>query len=65
MNNISKDMMSKLSIFKMELIINKNLFNDEVISKDMYEIVQNKLLEKIRNISNQLEFAAGYILYMK
>ena len=42
----------------MELIINKNLFNDEVISKDMYEIVQNKLLEKIRNISNQLEFAA-------
>lgn len=58
MNNISKDMMSKLSIFKMELIINKNLFNDEVISKDMYEIVQNKLLEKIRNISNQLEFAA-------
>ena len=41
MNNISKDMMSKLSIFKMELIINKNLFNDEVISKDMYEIVQN------------------------
>ncbi len=58
MNNISKDMMSKLSIFKIELIINKNLFNDEVISKDMYEIVQNKLLEKIRNISNQLEFAA-------
>ena len=58
MNNISKDMMSKLSIIKMELVINKNLFNDEVISKDMYEIVQNKLLEKIRNISNQLEFAA-------
>lgn len=58
MNNISKDMMSKLSIFKMELVINKNLFNDEVISKDMYEIVQNKLLEKIKNISNQLEFAA-------
>lgn len=65
MNNISKDMMSKLSIFKMELVINKNLFNDEVISKDMYEIVQNKLLEKIKNISNQLEFAAWYILYMK
>lgn len=58
MNNISKDMMSKLSIFKMELVINKNLFNDEVISKDMYEIVQNRLLEKIKNISNQLEFAA-------
>lgn len=57
MNNISKDMMSKLSIFKMELIINKNLFTDELISKDMYEIVQNKLLEKIKNISNQLELA--------
>ena len=65
MNNISKDMMSKLSIFKMELIINKNLFTDELISKDMYEIVQNKLLEKIKNISNQLELAVWYIHYMK
>ena len=57
MNNVSKDLMSKLSMFKMELIINKNLFTDELISKDMYEIVQNKLLEKIKNISNQLDLA--------
>ena len=45
----------KISNFKIQLILNKNLYIDEVITKEYYEVVENNLLEKIHTLSNELE----------
>ena len=41
---------------KFQLIINKKLFLDNVITKDDYLLVENSLLEKINILSSNLEF---------
>lgn len=46
--------MDKISIFKIQLILNKNLYLDEVITKECYEVVENNLLEKIHALSSEL-----------
>lgn len=53
--NTSQNIINKISNFKFQMIINKNLFVDEVITKEIYEKVDNSLREKIENLSNQLE----------
>lgn len=52
--NISNNIMKKITNFKFQLIINKNLYLDNVITREDYELVENKLLEKINILSNDL-----------
>lgn len=54
-NSMSQNMINRISNLKFQLIINKNLYLDEVISKEDYELVENSLLEKINVLSNDLE----------
>ena len=51
----SQSIIDKISNFKFQLIINKTLYVDEVITKEYYEVVENSLLEKIHTLSNELE----------
>jgi len=53
--NMSSSIMNKIGNFKFQLIINKNLYLDDVITREDYEIVENNLLEKINILSNDLE----------
>ena len=53
--NTSQNIIDKISNFKIQLILNKNLYIDEVITKEYYEVVENNLLEKIHTLSNELE----------
>ena len=53
--NASQSIIDKISNFKIQLILNKNLYIDEVITKEYYEVVENNLLEKIHTLSNELE----------
>lgn len=53
--NISQSIVDRISIFKVQLILNKNLYIDEVITKEYYELVENNLLEKIRSLTSELE----------
>ena len=52
---MSQNIINRISNLKFQLIINKNLYLDEVISKEDYELVENSLLEKINVLSNDLE----------
>jgi hypothetical protein len=54
-DNISSSIMNRITNFKFQLIINKNLYLDNVITKEDYELVENNLLEKINILSNDLE----------
>jgi len=54
-NSMSQNIINRISNLKFQLIINKNLYLDEVISKEDYELVENSLLEKINVLSNDLE----------
>lgn len=51
----SQSIIDKISNFKVQLILNKNLYIDEVITKEYYEVVENNLLEKIHSLTNELE----------
>ena len=53
--NTSQSIIDKISNFKIQLILNKNLYIDEVITKEYYEVVETNLLEKIHTLSNELE----------
>ena len=53
--NTSQSIIDKISNFKIQLLLNKNLYIDEVITKEYYEVVENNLLEKIHTLSNELE----------
>ena len=53
--NTSQSIIDRISNFKVQLILNKNLYIDEIISKEYYEVVENNLLEKIHTLSNELE----------
>ena len=51
----SQSIIDKISSFKFQMILNKNLYIEQVITKDTYEIVENSLLEKIHILSSELE----------
>lgn len=53
--NTSQSIIDKISNFKIQLILNKNLYIDEVITRETYEAVENNLLQKIHTLSNELE----------
>ena len=52
--NTSSNIINKINNFKFQLIINKNLYLDNVITREDYEFVENNLLEKINILSNDL-----------
>lgn len=45
--------LDKINNYKFELIINKNLFLEKLITKEVYEEVENDLLEQIDILSNE------------
>ena len=47
--------MNQISSYKFQLVINKGLYTDDVITKETYEIVEDKLLAKIHFLSSKLE----------
>ena len=53
--NISQSIVDRISRFKVQLILNKNLYIDEVITKEYYELVENNLLGKIHSLTSELE----------
>ena len=53
--NISQSIVDRISRFKVQLILNKNLYIDEVITKEYYELVENNLLDKIHSLTSELE----------
>ena len=53
--NITSNIINKISNFKFQLIINKNLYLDNIITREDYELVENSLLDKIKILSNDLE----------
>jgi hypothetical protein len=53
-DNISSSIMNRITNFKFQLIINKNLYLDNVITKEDYELVENNLLDKINILYNDL-----------
>jgi len=52
--NISQCIVNKINNYKFQLILNKSLFLDNIISKEDYELVENNILKKINNLSNDL-----------
>ena len=50
-----ESLVDKISKFKLQLILNKNLYADNIITVDTYEKMEATLLEKINSLSNQLE----------
>lgn len=50
-----ESLVDKISKFKLQLILNKNLYAENIITVDTYEKMEATLLEKINNLSNQLE----------
>ena len=54
MENNVKSIINKISKFKLQLIINKNLFSSNVISSSIYEQMESSLLEKIETLNKEL-----------
>lgn len=54
-NNVSQSLVDKISGFKLQMILNKSLYTDEVITREYYELVESNLLEKIHYLANELE----------
>ncbi len=54
MENNVKSIIDKISKFKLQLIINKNLFSSNVISSSIYEQMESSLLEKIETLNKEL-----------
>ena len=55
MKKQTESLVDKISKFKLQLILNKNLYADNIITVDTYEKMEATLLEKINSLSNQLE----------
>ena len=55
MENNVKSIIDKISKFKLQLIINKNLFSSNVISSSIYEQMESSLLEKIETLKLLLQ----------
>lgn len=49
-----KNKIDKKSKIKLQLIINKNLFSNKIISSTIYEQMEASLLEKIESLNKEL-----------
>lgn len=57
MEKHTESLIDKISRFKIQLIINKNLYAENIITVDTYEKMEATLMEKITNLSNELEMS--------
>lgn len=55
MERQTENLIDKISKFKMQLILNKNLYAENIITLDIYEKMETTLLKKIDTLSNELE----------
>ena len=55
---MKENIINQIMSYKFQLVINKGLYKDEVISKEAYEIVENNLLDKINILSDKLEMSS-------
>lgn len=54
METNTKNVIEKINKFKIQLIINKNLFSSNVIDSVIYEQMESSLLEKIEKLNKEL-----------
>ena len=54
METNTKNVIEKINKFKIQLIINKNLFSSNVIYSTIYEQMESSLLEKIEKLNKEL-----------
>lgn len=52
-----ENLVDKISKFKVQLILNKNLYIENIITVDTYEKMEATLMEKITKLSNELEIS--------
>lgn len=57
MEKHTESLIDEISRFKIQLIINKNLYAENIITVDTYEKMEATLMEKITNLSNELEMS--------
>lgn len=57
MEKYTENLMDKISKFKVQLILNKNLYIENIITVDTYEKMEATLMEKITKLSNELEIS--------
>lgn len=55
MEKYTETLTDKLSKCKVQLILNKNLYIENIITVDTYEKMEATLMEKITKISNEIE----------
>lgn len=55
MEKYTETLTDKLSKYKVQLILNKNLYIENIITVDTYEKMEATLMEKITKISNEIE----------
>ena len=55
MERQTENLIDKISKFKMQLILNKNLYAENIITLDIYEKMETTLLKKIDTLSSELE----------
>lgn len=58
MSNNIQNIVDSISNYKLQRIVNKSLFKDNVISVNIYEQVDLSLLEKIETLTNELEMSS-------
>ena len=56
MENNVKNVIDKISKFKLQLIINKNLSSSNLISSNIYQQMESSLLQKIETLNKELSF---------
>ena len=54
METSTKNVIEKINKYKLQLIINKNLFSSNVINSTIYEQMESSLLEKIEILNKEL-----------
>jgi len=57
MEKYTENLIDKISKFKVQLILNKNLYIENIITVDTYEKMEATLMEKITKLSNELEIS--------
>ena len=52
---MDNNIMLKITDYKLQLVLNRSLFNDNIISVDVYREVDSSLRKKISSLSEKLQ----------
>ena len=50
-----KELINKLNAYKLQIILNRELYYDRIISKELYEGLESSLLSKMELLNIKLE----------